>query len=161
MGSYEKIEGDETSETGTGSVRLMTVHKSKGLEFPVVLVADCATTAGDCGTTSPSNMDREYGVVVNLRREEASRKQKPGNWFFERAKEEERERDLAELRRLLYVPPPPGQNGNSLSSASGKPTPPFGRPWGTSPAPNGRNSSSSSPGAPPLEMMRRPAPSWT
>ena len=103
MGSYEKIEGDEASDLGASAVRLMTVHKSKGLEFPVVLVADCGSDGRGPRNDQPFYVDAEYGIVANLKREDASRKNRMGNWFFERAKEEERARDLAELRRLLYV----------------------------------------------------------
>ena len=36
-------------EEGTEGVRIMTVHRAKGLEFPVVILADltCKETAGD------------------------------------------------------------------------------------------------------------------
>jgi ATP-dependent helicase/nuclease subunit A len=50
----ERAERDEASETplveeGTEGVRIMTVHRAKGLEFPVVILADitCKETAGE------------------------------------------------------------------------------------------------------------------
>jgi len=104
MGSYEKVEGDEGTESSAGgAVRIMTVHKSKGLEFPVVLVADAGNDGRGVRNDRVYYADAEYGVAVNLRREDAARKERIGNWFFERAKEGERARDLAELRRRLYV----------------------------------------------------------
>ncbi len=103
MGSYEKVDGDDSSEGSTGAVRLLTVHKSKGLEFPVVVVADAGNDGRGIRNDLPFYADPEYGVAVNLRREDAARKERVGNWFFDRAKEDEKARGLAELRRLLYV----------------------------------------------------------
>ncbi len=52
----ERAERDEASETplaeeGTEGVRIMTVHRAKGLEFPVVILADltCKETVGEPG----------------------------------------------------------------------------------------------------------------
>ena len=103
MGSSEKVEGDDASESSGNSVRLMTVHKSKGLEFPVVIVADAGNEGRGVRNDKPFYADREFGIVVNLRREDASRMDKIGNWFFDREKESETIKELAELRRLLYV----------------------------------------------------------
>ncbi|MFA6508573.1 MAG: 3'-5' exonuclease, partial [Treponemataceae bacterium] len=103
MGSAAKIEGDEASDVSGNAVRLMTVHKSKGLEFPVVIVADAGNDGRGVRNDQPFYNDPEFGVIVNLRREDSSRKKRIGNWFFDREKENEKERELAELRRLLYV----------------------------------------------------------
>src|SRR5204863_281045 len=50
----DRAERDEASETplaeeGTEGVRIMTVHRAKGLEFPVVILADmtCKETVGE------------------------------------------------------------------------------------------------------------------
>lgn len=103
MGSSDRIEGDESdAPSGTG-VALLTVHKSKGLEFPVVLIADAGSESRGSRNAGTYYVDRDYGVVVNLRREDAARGERVGNWFFNRAKEEEDRHETAELRRLLYV----------------------------------------------------------
>ena len=81
-------------EEGSEGVRLMTVHKAKGLEFPVVILADI--TAKLAQTEPSRTIDLERGLCalrlsgwsphdLNLRREI------------------ERERDRAEGERLAYV----------------------------------------------------------
>ncbi len=83
----------------TDAVQLMTIHKSKGLQFPVVFIADC-----DRRVQERSELlwnDPELGVTVRLPSRE------PGdtsmNVIESHAREEERRRSDAELKRLLYV----------------------------------------------------------
>lgn len=45
-------------------VRLMTIHQSKGLEFPVVVVADCESRL--LGDTESARFDRRWGPLVGL-----------------------------------------------------------------------------------------------
>lgn len=88
-------EGEAPTEAGS-AVQLMTVHKAKGLEFPVVVIADAAH-AGHRGT-SHVRLDDQLGVTVNLRDEE---NRCPA--AFRLATLRDAERDEAEDRRLLYV----------------------------------------------------------
>ncbi len=107
LGEFGKAEGEEgAKEQSAGSegvVRIMTVHKSKGLEFPVVVIASAGAGARDNVNPAPYYQDREYGPVLNLRRADASKRERIPNPFFAKAKEREDELDRAELRRLLYV----------------------------------------------------------
>ena len=56
---YEICEQSEAAvlEQEAGGVQLMTAHKSKGLEFPVVILAEMTTSAADasvtCGAQNP------------------------------------------------------------------------------------------------------------
>lgn len=102
MESGEKINGLDIPVERTGGVRLMTIHKSKGLEFPVVFLVDASNTGRTNNNSTPVYFSPGSGLSLNTAPpddcEEAER-----NWFFERDKEEERKKKEAELRRLLYV----------------------------------------------------------
>jgi ATP-dependent exoDNAse (exonuclease V) beta subunit len=95
----ERAEGDEASETplaeeGTEGVRIMTVHRAKGLEFPIVILADmtCKETVGE-----PSRyVDPERGLCA-LRLAGCSPRE-----LLDQAETEQR-RDEEEAIRLLYV----------------------------------------------------------
>ena len=53
-----------------GCVTIMTIHRSKGLQFPVVFVADTARRFNEADTRQPVLMHRLYGVGLRLRPEQ-------------------------------------------------------------------------------------------
>ena len=87
-------------EPESGAVQLMSIHASKGLEFPVVIIADMGRQKGR-GFGSPYLLhDPAFGLVCKVR-DEAGDWVKPagyawGAWLNERMEE-------AESQRLLYV----------------------------------------------------------
>ena len=83
-----------------GAVQLMTVHAAKGLEFPVVVVADLGRGSGHGGSTPRILHDPEFGVVCQLRDANGDWV-KPASYLWAEWLNERME--LAESRRLLYV----------------------------------------------------------
>ncbi|HEV7988622.1 MAG TPA: UvrD-helicase domain-containing protein [Candidatus Binataceae bacterium] len=81
-------------EEGAEGVRIMTVHRAKGLEFPIVLLADltCNETAGDAHRW----VDPASGLCAQRLAGHAPRE------LLDHAEEETR-RDCEEAMRLLYV----------------------------------------------------------
>ena len=113
----ESVKEPEETVAGEGEecVRMMTVHASKGLEFPVVVLADMGGEfmAGEMNRIA----DRESGRV-HLKA--GSRDRKLVSAGYAAAKEKEDAIQEAERRRLLYVAAtrardwlyvPEGQNG--------------------------------------------------
>ncbi|HLC34296.1 MAG TPA: UvrD-helicase domain-containing protein [Anaerolineales bacterium] len=88
-------EGEAPSEA-QGAVRLMTVHKAKGLEFPVVVLADASRQAPN--DYARIILSRELGVVAR-----PGRRTDEEPVSYRLAKAMEREEEQAEEQRLLYV----------------------------------------------------------
>ncbi|MDR0641083.1 MAG: UvrD-helicase domain-containing protein [Treponema sp.] len=102
----EPLEDTEIPLERPGAVRLLTIHKSKGLEFEVVFVVCCGSrargrrndrelyySASGRGLSFNPPMPPECARLENLGR----------NFFYEEDRLEERRKETAELRRLLYV----------------------------------------------------------
>ncbi|MDR3311582.1 MAG: UvrD-helicase domain-containing protein [Spirochaetaceae bacterium] len=97
----------------TGGVRIMSVHKSKGLQFPVVFLCGAGSHAKYAISEIVSVMERGGGkrLTVKLpvpepffgREKITADTSLRNNYFFEKAREEEKNQKRAELRRLLYV----------------------------------------------------------
>jgi ATP-dependent helicase/nuclease subunit A len=96
LSDREVREGDAPQEVA-GVVRLMTVHASKGLEFPVVVLVDSGKKRRNNRSEILTYKD---GFCCKVYDSE-------GNWYepfaFKRAKNLNKEREEAEKRRLFYV----------------------------------------------------------
>ncbi|MDR0389909.1 MAG: UvrD-helicase domain-containing protein [Spirochaetaceae bacterium] len=86
-----------------GGVRILTVHKSKGLEFPVVFLYRCAFNARRERNSGALCFSQTWGTCINLPQAGGLPPGSSGNIFFQLQKEEEAKKESAELRRLLYV----------------------------------------------------------
>ncbi len=84
-------EGEAPSEA-QGSVRLMTIHKAKGLQFPVVVLADASRVPR--GGNKPAILLPNLGLAFKL---------DPAPMLFRLAQQEDRRQDESEKQRLLYV----------------------------------------------------------
>ena len=82
----------------SAAVSLMSVHASKGLEWPVVFVADLDREAPN--TTSPVLADRYGGVALQLT-DDAGEAREPV--LYTVLKHRQRSAERAELVRVLYV----------------------------------------------------------
>jgi ATP-dependent exoDNAse (exonuclease V) beta subunit len=92
-----RAEGLGEVEPGeAGGVQILTMHKAKGLEFPIVVIADLAGEPRPEGGIVP---DRAAGSI-EFRLSRASAVATPG---FEDARAVEQDRRRAEDVRLLYV----------------------------------------------------------
>jgi len=60
------IEGDNT-ESSKGAVKIMTIHKSKGLEFPIVFLADCNRQFNEMDIRESMLVHPKLGLGLNFR----------------------------------------------------------------------------------------------
>jgi ATP-dependent helicase/nuclease subunit A len=102
----EKLEGLEIPLERPSAVQLLTIHKSKGLEFPVVFLCCCGYKSrgersgavydsGDAGISVAPPPPPGLAAI--------SGKKIKNNFFWERSRAESEQKRTAELRRLLYV----------------------------------------------------------
>ena len=101
MNREEKPDDRDIPGEGEAGVRIMSIHKSKGLEFPVVFIFNCTHSGNNRPLQGLLNYHEEYGFILNV--PQADELPHGGNYFRNVLAEEEKQKDLAELRRLLYV----------------------------------------------------------
>ncbi|MDR3621873.1 MAG: UvrD-helicase domain-containing protein [Paludisphaera borealis] len=112
-----------TTEEDSPSVRIMTVHQAKGLEFPIVILPDLNKNVG--ARTASLGFDRELGLVLKPRPEagvkEASESGSDESlgWRTFRAIEDHEERE--EALRLFYVAATRARDHLVLSAGFGTP----------------------------------------
>jgi ATP-dependent helicase/nuclease subunit A len=87
-------EGEAPTEA-EGAVQLMTVHKAKGLEFPLIVIADAAR--GDRFANPPVAVEADWGVLPDPCDDDAH------SVVHQLAALRQAAMDEAESRRLLYV----------------------------------------------------------
>ena len=89
----------KTVEENSDAVRIMTIHKSKGLEFPVVFVSGCGR--GFTNSTSSFAYDDELGLALNYKNPINRLSKKTA--LFNAVKGKNAADDRGEYFRILYV----------------------------------------------------------
>lgn len=99
LSSREAREGEALLQTGD-NLRLMTVHASKGLEFPMVILADASWERGAGG--APTLLaDPESGLSCRVYNDETH--EYVNGYAHRRALQLQAQKEKAERKRLLYV----------------------------------------------------------
>lgn len=92
-------EGDAPA-AAKGAVTLSTIHKAKGLEWPIVVIADMANTRKGRRNASRVHLDRNLGVGIVLEGEDGERSTTAMTQLIQRANDRKKREEDA---RLLYV----------------------------------------------------------
>ena len=90
-----------TAAQAENAVRIMSVHASKGLEFPVVILADLQKPFNMSDVRSTVLLDRHYGM--GLRAADAERRILYPTLIHQLVAERARRESLSEELRVLYV----------------------------------------------------------
>lgn len=113
--SSSKIEGLDLPQEASDSVKIMTIHKSKGLEFKVVFV--CAISNGENtgkSTNDSISYNKKRGVIVRTPESynldeicqhltKTAKKEVVDDFFIDEFIREQNFKNCAELRRINYV----------------------------------------------------------
>jgi ATP-dependent helicase/nuclease subunit A len=97
------------------SVALMTIHGSKGLEWPVVIILDLARERPN--TNEPIRFDPELGVALRLENEQGETLVPALTTLLEH---KQKRSEIEEARRVLYVALTRAQDHLILSSTEGE-----------------------------------------
>ncbi len=105
LGKYEKLPELSVLHEQVRGVQIMTIHAAKGLEFPVVILANTGNTGRAEGSgTRPYYIHPEYGLTFNqMPADRVPGSRKRVNYFYNLGKDERQARERAELKRLFYV----------------------------------------------------------
>lgn len=101
-GTPERLPDLEAPREAGSGLRILTIHKAKGLEFPVVVLPFLDNRGRSGGDGKAWYLSRNHGITLNLKSWDD-----PGakavNLFYDLAREEETQQEAAERKRLLYV----------------------------------------------------------
>lgn len=102
LGKESRLKDLTVLEETTSGVTIQTIHKSKGLEYPVVFVSDMGgrNSGGGNGDIRISPDSSLFPVIPFIPDEEGKRLVNP---WEEVRKEEEEDLEKAEAKRILYV----------------------------------------------------------
>ena len=84
------------------AVQFLTIHKSKGLEFPIVIVPDCGNRGQSTKKEGLVFYNKDMGPVLHSPKA-PDLSAKAGNLIFESLRDEANAKLVAETKRLLYV----------------------------------------------------------
>ncbi|MCR5595478.1 MAG: helicase-exonuclease AddAB subunit AddA [Lachnospiraceae bacterium] len=91
----------ETNGEMTQTVRIMTEHKSKGLEFPVVFIARIGNMFNM--TDTKGNVICDHGVGIGIKDNDIENRVKYDNLMYRYISDHIHDQTLAEEMRILYV----------------------------------------------------------
>ena len=97
-----KLENMDIPLEQTSGVHILTIHKSKGLEYKVVFICATHKKGMNDTNTSPVFSSPEYGITINTPPSEFFPNSK-SNYFYDKMKALNTQMKNAELRRLTYV----------------------------------------------------------
>ncbi len=97
-----KLENMDIPLDKAAGVAMMSIHKSKGLEYPVVFVCGTHKKGSNDSNSAPIYSSEKFGITINT----PPCKSFPGNksnYFYDTVALENKKKENAELRRLVYV----------------------------------------------------------
>lgn len=97
----EKLDGMEIPLESAQGVRIMSIHKSKGLEFKVVFICGTGHKGANDSNSQVTYSSKEFGITINTPANPLSENKE--NYFYTRQKELSDKMTCAELRRVTYV----------------------------------------------------------
>lgn len=97
-----KLENMDIPLEQSSGVHILTIHKSKGLEYKVVFICATHKKGMNDTNTSPVFSSPEYGITINTPPSEFFPGSK-SNYFYDKMKTLNTQMKNAELRRLTYV----------------------------------------------------------
>ena len=97
----ESNRGVETDESTDDAVKIVSIHGSKGLEYPICILAETSSRFNDKDTFDTVRVDEELGISLNVAELKTHKKYEPLSAKVIRRNLHNRL--IAEEQRLLYV----------------------------------------------------------